>query len=278
MVKSSLPARSTRNAITNFQHLGRYHRRAFIRPRFATDDWWELRFPTFSLPVLRIFGGTIEDASAAGLAYPRYKEGHGPRAFFFVRKDRHPGPPTTASRGVLFPTTAAQPRKHTVPQFLYPLEATNPVGEQYLGPFGKTAALGPSTSPRHLGHQRHHRLGEARARAPCCPPVFPPPDDVVTANGLRAGPAAAAEGGTYGQPGGIGLGIMGPPAMPLVPTPAIRYGSDEGQEFAAPHGDGVWCVITATLLHQRRACPEQWARARSWPSRVSLYDNPQDDT
>lgn len=124
--------------------------------------------------------------------------------------------------GVLFvdKANASNPVPHR-----YTLEATNPCGEQWLGPY-ENCCLGSINLAEHVGVDGKLDWEQLRETTVLSTRFL---DNVVTANKyvpdvpeLRE----AAEGSRR-----IGLGFMG--LADLMYAMGIRYGSDEGQEFAA---------------------------------------------
>jgi ribonucleoside-diphosphate reductase alpha chain len=107
----------------------------------------------------------------------------------------------------------------------YSLEATNPCGEQWLGPY-ENCCLGSINLAEHIGADGKLDWEQLKETTILSTRFL---DNVVTAN--RYVPEVpelreAAEGSRR-----IGLGFMG--LADLMYAMGIRYGSDEGQEFAA---------------------------------------------
>ncbi|MCZ7540011.1 MAG: adenosylcobalamin-dependent ribonucleoside-diphosphate reductase [Anaerolineae bacterium] len=134
-----------------------------------------------------------------------------------VRQAHHNGEP-----GVLFLDTAN--RENPVPH-LYELESTNPCGEQYLGPF-ENCCLGSINLAQHLTADRRmdwDRLAETVALSTRFL------DDVVSVNAYV--PAVPQLKEAAHRVRRIGLGIMG--LADLMYALGVRYGAEEGQEFAS---------------------------------------------
>jgi ribonucleoside-diphosphate reductase alpha chain len=137
-----------------------------------------------------------------------------------VKHAHHNGEP-----GILFVDTAN--RQNPVPH-LYELEATNPCGEQWLGPY-ENCCLGSINLARHLtevdGRPRVDWEGLEESVAEATRFL----DDVVTANAYV--PAVPQLQVAAHRARRIGLGIMG--LGDLMYHLGIRYGSEAAQEFAA---------------------------------------------
>jgi len=133
-----------------------------------------------------------------------------------VKYAHHNGEP-----GVLFLDAAN--RQNPVPH-LYELESTNPCGEQFLGPFencclGSINLVNVNTPDGKVNWAQLQELVETSTRFL---------DDVVTAN--KYVPAVPQLEQAAHAVRRIGLGIMG--LGDLMYKCGIRYGSEEGQEFA----------------------------------------------
>lgn len=133
-----------------------------------------------------------------------------------VKQAHHNGEP-----GVLFLDTAN--RQNPVPH-LYELESTNPCGEQFLGPFencclGSINLVNVNTPDGFVDWQLLQDLVETSTRFL---------DDVVSAN--KYVPAVPQLEQAAHAVRRIGLGVMG--LGDLMYKCGIRYGSEEGQEFA----------------------------------------------
>jgi len=109
-----------------------------------SDGGWDLRFPDVTDPRYRDFDGTLEQAREAGIPIKVYKRVRARELFEkIVDQAYHNGEP-----GLLF-LDAANPRPTRSP-ILYQLEATNPCGEQFLGPY-ENCCLGSINLAQHLG-------------------------------------------------------------------------------------------------------------------------------
>ncbi len=203
------------------------------------DADWDLRFPDVTSPGYRGFSGTPEQAEAAGVPLRTYRTVRARDLFQkIVNQAHHNGEP-----GMLFLDAAN--RSNPVPH-LYPLEATNPCGEQWLGPY-ENCCLGSINLAEYCG-----------------------PDGAVDWEGLQSGvelstrfldnvvdvnayvPAVPQLKQAAFRARRIGLGIMG--LADLMYHVGVRYGSPEGQEFGAQVMEFVryHSVKTSVLLAQER--------------------------
>jgi ribonucleoside-diphosphate reductase alpha chain len=125
-IEEFITCKTDENAITNF-NISVGITDAFMEA-VRQDGDWDLRFPDVAAPEFKGFKGTIEQAEAAGIPIKVHRSVRA-RALFdlIVHQAHHNGEP-----GVLF--LSAANRSNPVPQ-LYELEATNPCGEQFLGPY-----------------------------------------------------------------------------------------------------------------------------------------------
>ncbi len=148
--------------------------------------------------------------------------------------------------GVLFLDAAN--RSNPVPQ-LYELEATNPCGEQWLGPY-ENCCLGSINLAQHVqvingkAQVDWKKLQESTALSTHFL------DNVVTAN--KYVPAVPQLKEAAYRARRIGLGIMG--LGDLMYHLGIRYGSEEAQEFASQVMEFVryHCMRTSVQLAQER--------------------------
>lgn len=204
------------NQITNF-NISVGITDAFMRA-VINDEEWALRFPDVTDPKMKGFKGTLDQAEALGIRIKTYRTVSARDIFNkIVTQAHHNGEP-----GVLFLDAAN--RANPVPH-LYQLEATNPCGEQWLGPY-ENCCLGSINLAQFAsedgkidwsGLQNDVRLST----------IFL--DDVVEANSYVPAVPALRESAIRARR--IGLGIMG--LADLMYLAGIRYGSPEGQEFSA---------------------------------------------
>ena len=134
-----------------------------------------------------------------------------------VEHAHHNGEP-----GILFLDSAN--RSNPVPH-LYELEATNPCGEQWLGPY-ENCCLGSINLAQHCGPSGAVDWTKLEESVVLSTRFL---DDVVSANAYV--PAVPQLRESANRARRIGLGIMG--LGDLMYNVGVRYGSDEAQEFAA---------------------------------------------
>jgi ribonucleoside-diphosphate reductase alpha chain len=141
-------------------------------------------------------------------------------------------------------------RSNPVPH-LYALEATNPCGEQWLGPY-ENCCLGSVNLAQHVGADRvgaGSRVDWEKLRESVVVATrFL--DNVVDANKYVPAVPQLRESALRARR--IGLGIMG--LSDLMYALGVRYGSTEGQEFAAQVMEFVryHCMATSIALAQER--------------------------
>ena len=124
--------------------------------------------------------------------------------------------------GVLFidPANRTNPVPH-----LYQLEATNPCGEQWLGPY-ENCCLGSINLAAHLNVEGKLDWEQLKESIILSTRFL---DNVVSANGYVPEVPELREAAENARR--IGLGFMG--LADVMYSMGVRYGSDEGQEFAA---------------------------------------------
>ncbi len=182
------------------------------------DAWWELRFPDVASEKYSGFHGTLEQAVKSGVPIRTYKKVRARELFDkIVQQAHHNGEP-----GLLFLDAA---NRHNPIPHMYDLEATNPCGEQWLGPF-ENCCLGSVNLAQH-GKGEHDVDWELLRESVELATRFL--DDVVDANAYVPAVPQLKEAALRARR--IGLGIMG--LADLMYHAGIRYGSDEGQEFAS---------------------------------------------
>jgi ribonucleoside-diphosphate reductase alpha chain len=182
------------------------------------DADWDLRFPDVNSPEYRGFSGTPEQAEARGIPLRTYKTVRARDLFQkIVDQAHHNGEP-----GVLFLDAAN--RSNPVPH-LYTLEATNPCGEQWLGPY-ENCCLGSINLAEFCGTAGAVDWEGLRKGVELSTRFL---DDVVDANAYV--PAVPQLSVAAHKARRIGLGLMG--LADLMYHVGVRYGSQDGQEFGA---------------------------------------------
>jgi ribonucleoside-diphosphate reductase alpha chain len=167
-----------------------------------------------------------------------------------VKQAHHNGEP-----GVLFLDAAN--RQNPVPR-LYDLEATNPCGEQWLGPY-ENCCLGSVNLAQHFGPDGTVDWEKLRESVELSTRFL---DDVVTANAYVPAVKQLKEAAYRARR--IGLGIMG--LADLMYHVGVRYGSDEAQEFASQ-------VMEYVRYHCMRTSIELAAERGPFPAiEGSIYD------
>ena len=136
-------------------------------------------------------------------------------------------------------------RANPVPH-LYALEATNPCGEQWLGPY-ENCCLGSINLAEHMTEDGRVDWEKLRVSVIVATRFL---DNVVDANKYVPAVPQLREAAMRARR--IGLGIMG--LGDLMFTLGVRYGSVEGQEFAAQVMEFVryHCMLTSIELAEER--------------------------
>jgi len=155
-----------------------------------------------------------------------------------IKYAHHNGEP-----GALFIDAAN--RSNPVPH-LYELEATNPCGEQWLGPY-ENCCLGSINLAQHVTNKGHVDWELLRLTVREATHFL---DNVVDANAYVPAVPQLKEAAYRARR--IGLGIMG--LGDMMYQLGIRYGSEEGQEFAAQIVEFVrfHCMMTSIELAYKR--------------------------
>ncbi len=140
-IEEFVTCKTDENAITNF-NISVGITDAFMEA-VKEDLEWELRFPDVNAPEYSDFNGDLDDAMEQGIPIKTYKTIRARDLFNkIVIQAHHNGEP-----GMLF--LDASNRQNPVPH-LYRLEATNPCGEQWLGPY-ENCCLGSVNLAEHFG-------------------------------------------------------------------------------------------------------------------------------
>ncbi len=215
-VEDFITCKINENQITNF-NISVGITDAFMQA-VKDDTDWALRFPDIAEMKQKGFSGTLEQAEAAGITVHTYKTVKARDLFNkIVKQAHHNGEP-----GMLFLDAAN--RGNPVPH-LYPLEATNPCGEQWLGPY-ENCCLGSVNLNEHCGPDGTVDWETLRQSVVTATRFL---DDVVEANAYVPAVPQLTEAAHKARR--IGLGIMG--LADLMYHAGVRYGSKEGQEFGA---------------------------------------------
>lgn len=215
-IETFITCKINENQITNF-NISVGITDAFMQA-VKEDKEWPLRFPDLTEMKQKGFSGTLEQAEAAGIKIHTYKTVNARELFNkIVKQAHHNGEP-----GVLFLDAAN--RSNPVPH-LYPLEATNPCGEQWLGPY-ENCCLGSVNLNEHCGPDGTVDWELLRQSVVTATRFL---DDVVEANAYVPAVPQLREAAHRARR--IGLGIMG--LADLMYHVGVRYGSKEGQEFGA---------------------------------------------
>lgn len=215
-VEDFITCKINENHITNF-NISVGITDAFMKA-VKEDREWELRFPDLIEMKQKGFSGTLEQAEAAGIKIHTYRKVNARELFGKIVKQAH----YNGEPGVLF--LDASNRSNPVPH-LYPLEATNPCGEQWLGPY-ENCCLGSVNLNEHCGPDGTVDWETLRKSVVTATRFL---DDVVEANAYVPAVPQLKEAAHRARR--IGLGIMG--LADLMYHVGVRYGSKEGQEFGA---------------------------------------------
>ncbi len=213
-VEDFIHCKTNENAITNFNiSLGITD--AFMQA-VENDTDWDLRFPDVHSPEYKKFSGTIEAAERAGVPIKVHKTVKARELFDkFVSQAHHNGEP-----GALFLDAAN--RANPVPH-LYDLEATNPCGEQWLGPY-ENCCLGSINLAEHCGKDGKVDWLKLQRTTELAAEFL---DHVVDKNAYVPAVPELRQSALNARR--IGLGIMG--LADLMYHCGIRYGSEESLEF-----------------------------------------------
>ncbi|UCF60219.1 MAG: adenosylcobalamin-dependent ribonucleoside-diphosphate reductase [Anaerolineaceae bacterium] len=145
--------------------------------------------------------------------------------------------------GVLFLDTAN--RSNPLPH-MYELEATNPCGEQFLGPY-ENCCLGSINLSQHVGPDKTVDWVKLRESVILATRFL---DNVNTVNTYVPALPQLQEAAQRARR--IGLGIMG--LGDLMYHVGVRYGSEDAQEFAAQVMEFIryHCILTSIELAKER--------------------------
>jgi ribonucleoside-diphosphate reductase alpha chain len=248
-IEDFINCKTNENAITNF-NISVGITDAFMQA-VLDDKEWALRFPDVNAPEYKHHPGTLEEFEENGWPILTHRTVKARDLFNkIVTQAHHNGEP-----GVLFLDAAN--RSNPVPH-LYHLEATNPCGEQWLGPY-ENCCLGSINLAEHFG--ANHTVDWARLQQSTeLATTFL--DNVVDVNAyvpaipeLRASALNARR---------IGLGVMG--LADLMYHVGVRYGSEESLEFASQ-------VMEFVRYHAMRTSVELARQKGAFPAiKGSIYD------
>jgi ribonucleoside-diphosphate reductase alpha chain len=236
-IESFVTCKTDENAITNF-NISVGITDDFMKA-VQSEEAWDLRFPDENAPEFHGFDGDLDDAIEAGIPIKTHKTIHARDLFDqIVAQAHHNGEP-----GMLFLDTAN--RDNPVPH-LYRLESTNPCGEQWLGPY-ENCCLGSINLAEHFA-PNHSVDWESLQETVRTATIFL--DNVVDANAYVPAVPQLKESAKRARR--IGLGIMG--LADLLYHVQIRYGSQEGQEFASQVMEFVryHAMLTSVQLSEQR--------------------------
>ena len=236
-IEDFIHCKTDENAITNF-NISVGITDAFMQ---AVEDGktWDLRFPDVDSPDYRKFQGSIERAEALGIPIKVYKTVNARELFNkIIKQAHHNGEP-----GVLFLDSAN--RGNPVPH-LYDLEATNPCGEQWLGPY-ENCCLGSINLAQYTGPDGSVDWKNLQIDIELATRFL---DNVVDANAYVPSVPQLKEAAHNARR--IGLGIMG--LGDLMYHVGIPYGSDEGLEFGGQVMEFVryHAMLTSVKIAQER--------------------------
>jgi ribonucleoside-diphosphate reductase alpha chain len=249
-VEEFITCKTSENSITNF-NISVGITDAFMQA-VKNDTDWDLRFPDVTAPGYRGFSGTPEQAEARGIPLRTYKTVRARELFQkIVNQAHHNGEP-----GVLFLDAAN--RSNPVPH-LYPLEATNPCGEQWLGPY-ENCCLGSINLAEYCGPDGTVAWEDLRTGVELSTRFL---DNVVDVNAYVPAVPQLKEAAHRARR--IGLGIMG--LADLMYHVGVRYGSLEGQEFGAQ-------VMEFVRFHAMRTSVDLARERGAFPAiKGSIYDS-----
>ncbi|MEE9512748.1 MAG: adenosylcobalamin-dependent ribonucleoside-diphosphate reductase [Anaerolineales bacterium] len=236
-IESFIHCKTDENAITNF-NISIGVTDAFM-DAVKNDDWWELRFPDISSSGYSEANRTHRELLESNVEFIVYKRIRARELFNkIVQQAHHNGEP-----GILFLDAAN--RNNPVPH-LYDLEATNPCGEQWLGPY-ENCCLGSINLAEHFGPNRSIDWSRLRESVHLATRFL---DDVVSANVYVPAVPQLKEAALRARR--IGLGIMG--LGDLLYHVGIRYGTEEAQEFSGQVMEFIrfHCMSTSIELARER--------------------------
>ncbi|MDP2966460.1 MAG: adenosylcobalamin-dependent ribonucleoside-diphosphate reductase [Pelolinea sp.] len=248
-VEEFITCKTNENHITNF-NISVGITDAFMHA-VENDQTWDLRFPDVHHPGYRNFSGSLEEAQAAGIPIVTHKTVKARELFnLIVHQAHHNGEP-----GLLFLDAAN--RQNPMPHY-YQLQATNPCGEQWLGPY-ENCCLGSINLSLYCAPEGKVDWVMLENDTVLATRFL---DDVVDANQYVPAVPQLKEAALRARR--LGLGVMG--LADLMFHAGIRYGSPEGQEFAAQ-------VMEFVRYHTMRTSVDLAAERGAFPViKGSIYD------
>jgi ribonucleoside-diphosphate reductase alpha chain len=248
-IEDFISCKTNENAITNF-NISVGITDAFMQA-VANDDMWDLRFPEVTSPKYHGFQGSLEKAEDFGIPLRVYRTVRARDLFNKIVQQAH----YNGEPGVLFLDTAN--RFNPVPH-LYDLEATNPCGEQWLGPY-ENCCLGSINLSQHMGPEGSVDWESLKEGVEIATWFL---DNVVEANAYVPSVPQLKRAALNARR--IGLGIMG--LGDLMYHTGIRYGTEESQEFAAQ-------IMEFVRYHAMLTSIELAGKRGSFPAiKGSIYD------
>jgi len=206
---------------TNETHITNFNISVGVTDEFMqaveNNETWNLRFPDVTAESYHDFEGSFEKARELNIPLRTHKQVLARDIFNqIVQQAHHNGEP-----GLLFLDAAN--RSNPVPH-LYHLEATNPCGEQWLGPY-ENCCLGSINLAQFLGPEKTILWDELRQAVELATCFL---DNVVNANVYVPAVPQLKENAHRARR--IGLGIMG--LADLMFHVHAQYGSEQGQDLA----------------------------------------------
>ncbi|HNZ14939.1 MAG TPA: adenosylcobalamin-dependent ribonucleoside-diphosphate reductase [Anaerolineaceae bacterium] len=236
-VEKFITCKTSETAITNF-NISLAITDEFMEA-VKNDADWDLVFPDVHDPSYKKFSGTIEDAREQGLPIKTFKTVKA-RALFdsLVKQAHHNGEP-----GVLFIDAAN--RDNPVPH-LYHLEATNPCGEQWLGPY-ENCCLGSINLAEHCGENGSIDWEKLKESTILATKFL---DNVVDKNAYVPAVPELRESALNARR--IGLGIMG--LADLMYHAGVRYGSEAALDFCGQIMEYIryYSMLTSIQLAEQK--------------------------
>ena len=248
-IEDFITCKTSEQAITNF-NISVGITDAFMEA-VELDGDWDLRFIDNQDPKYKGFDGTLDEAEAAGLQIKVHRTVRARDLFEKIVQQAH----FNGEPGILFLDAAnrSNPVGH-----LYQLEATNPCGEQWLGPY-ENCCLGSINLAEHFGPDGSVDWDLLEQSVVSATRFL---DNVVDANAYVPAVPQLEEAAMRARR--IGLGLMG--LADLMYHTGIRYGSEEGQEFVAQ-------VMEFIRYHSMQASIDLAAARGAFPAiSGSIYD------